>query len=440
MAIELALINALVRCNQWIRRSTLKKDSNSRKKSEPSAKRAKAGSTAHREMKEVLADLVGQLRNKLNQKVATGGPAEVKGRDGFRPNLDRLTVGVDLGDQWSNYCILDLEGEKLAEGQLRTTQQDFAEFFQALNAARVVVEVGTHSAWVQEVVRGCGHEMLVANPRLMEGSKRRKRKNDRIDAHKLARLGRVDPQSLHPLEHRSKEVRQDLVLIRARDTLVAVRTELINTTRGLVKSLGQRLPRCSSRSFASQAEEALPAATREALLPLVQFAAALSDCIQEYDRKVEEMASQKYEHTKLLRQVKGVGPITALAYVLTLENPERFVQSRDVGPYLGLVPKLEDSGDSQPQLGISKAGDRMVRKLLVGSAQYILGPFGPDTNLRRYGLRLCERGGKNAKKRAAVAVARKLAVLLHRLWVTGEVYEPLRCPGPLPLAATATTA
>jgi len=281
----------------------------------------------------------------------------------------------------------------------------------------------------------------VANPRLMEGSKRRKRKNDRIDAHKLARLGRVDPQSLHPLEHRSKEVRQDLVLIRARDTLVAVRTELINTTRGLVKSLGQRLPRCSSRSFASQAEEELPAAAREALLPLVQFAAALSDCIQEYDRKVEEMASQKYEHTKLLRQVKGVGPITALAYALTLGNPERFVQSRDVGPYLGLVPKLEDSGDSQPQLGISKAGDRMVRKLLVGSAQYILGRFGPDTNLRRYGLRLCERGGKNAKKRAAVAVARKLAVLLHRLWVTGEVYEPLRGPSPsLPLAATATTA
>ena len=128
----------------------------------------------------------------------------------------------------------------------------------------------------------------------------------------------------------------------------------------------------------------------------------------------------------LLRQVKGVGPLTSLAYVLTLENPERFAKSRDVGPYLGLVPKQEDSGDSQPQLGISKAGDEMVRRLLVGSAHYILGPFGPDTDLRRYGLRLCERGGKNAKKRAAVAVARKLAVLLHRLWVSGEVYEPLR--------------
>jgi transposase len=181
-----------------------------------------------------------------------------------------------------------------------------------------------------------------------------------------------------------------------------------------------RLPRCSSRSFASKTEEGVPAEIREALLPLLQIADAVSDCIQEYDRKVEEMASEKYGHTKLLRQVKGVGPITALAYALTLENPQRFAKSRDVGPYLGLVPKQEDSGQSQPQLGTSKAGDSMVRKLLVGSVQYILGPFGPDTDLRRYGLRLCERGGKNVKKRAAVAVARKLAVLLHRLWLTGE--------------------
>ena len=189
--------------------------------------------------------------------------------------------------------------------------------------------------------------------------------------------------------------------------------------------MGKRLPKSSSPSFAQKAEEAIPVEIREALLPLVRMAAALSECIQGYDEKIEKLGREKYGHTALLRQVKGVGPITALAYVLTLENPERFVKSRDVGPYLGLVPKQEDSGESQPQLGISKTGDTMVRKLWVGSAHYILGPFGPDTDLRRYGLRLCERGGKNAKKRAAVAVARKLAVLLHRLWVSGEVYEPL---------------
>jgi transposase len=404
----------------------LKKHNNSAKKSEPTSKRAKSRGPVQRDTKEVLAELVGKLREKLDPKVGAASAGEKNQRGELRPNLDRLTVGVDLGDQWSHYCILGLEGETLAEGQLRTTQQDVAEFFRALNAARVAMEVGTHSAWVREVICSYGHEVLVANPRLMEGSKRRKRKNDRIDANKLARLGRVDPESLHPIEHRSAEVRQDLVMLRARDALVAARTELINATRGLVKSMGARLPKCSSPSFAQKVEEAVPAQVREALLPLVRMTAALSDCINGYDEKIEKLASEKYGHTALLRQVKGVGPITALAYVLTLENPERFVKSRDVGPYLGLVPKQEDSGESQPQLGISKSGDTMLRKLLVGSAHYILGPFGPDTDLRRYGLRLCERGGKNAKKRAAVAVARKLAVLLHCLWVSGEVYEPLR--------------
>jgi transposase len=159
---------------------------------------------------------------------------------------------------------------------------------------------------------------------------------------------------------------------------------------------------------------------------LVRLVEALSSSIKGYDERIEKLATEKYPHTKLLRQVKGVGPLTSLAYVLTLQDPQRFVKSRDVGPYLGLVPKQEDSGDSQPQLRITKMGDMMVRQLLVGSAHYILGPFGPDTDLRRYGLRLSERGGKNAKKRAVVAVARKLAVLLHCLWVSGEVYEPLR--------------
>ena len=402
----------------------MKKNTNSPTKKEPRAKRAKAQRPVQREAKEVLAELVERLRGKLELKSTSASQAEAGPRGELSPNLNRLTVGLDLGDQWSHFCILGFEGETLSEGQLQTRQAEVAGFFQALPPARVVMEVGTHSAWMQEIIADEGHEVVVANPRLMDGSKRRKRKNDRIDAKKLARLGRVDPQSLHPIRHRSREVRQDLVVLRAREALVAARTELINA-RGLVKSMGTRLPKCSSPSFEQKVKDAIPEKVREALLPLVQLTGVLSDCIRSYDQKIEELGSEKYGQTKLLRQVKGVGPITALAYVLTLENPEHFAKSRDVGPYLGLVPKQEDSGESQPQLGISKAGDTMVRKLLVGSAHYILGPFGPDSDLRSYGLRLCERGGKNAKKRAAVAVARKLAVLLHRLWVSGEVYEPL---------------
>ena len=427
IAVRFWASDAFMKCRQpHIRRSTLKKNSKSLTNSDGIGKPRKARGPVQRDAKEVMAELVVQLSQKLEPQSARTSEGEEQQQGTPGPNRDRLTVGVDLGDRWSNFCILGLDGEKLTEGELRTTPEDFAEFFQAMAAARVVMEVGTHSAWVRDVVASCGHEVLVANPRQMEGPKRRKRKNDRIDAHKLARVGRMDPQSLFAIEHRSVEVRQDLMAVRARDAVVAVRKDLINTTRGLVKSMGARLPKCSTRSFAKKVEGALPAEVREVLLPLLRLVEKLSSGIQEYDERIEKLATEKYAHKEILRQVKGVGALTSLAYVLTLENPQRFVQSRDVGPYLGLVPKQEDSGDRQPQLRITKMGDMMLRRLLVGSAHYILGPFGPDTDLRRYGLRLSERGGKNAKKRAVVAVARKLAVLLHHLWVSGEVYEPLR--------------
>jgi transposase len=373
-----------------------------------------------------MAELVSQLRQQLEVKSVAVAEAAIGERDAVSPNLDRLTVGVDLGDQWSNYCILGFGGETLAEGQFRTRQEEIGEFFRGLALSRVVFEVGTHSAWVSEIIAGLGHEVLVANPRQMDGSKRRRRKNDRIDAAKLARLGRMDPKSLYPIQHRSTEVREDLLVVRVRDSLVESRTKLISTVRGMVKTMGARLPGCSSVSFSRKSADQIPHQVQETLQPLLRLIQTLSEEIKSYDQRIEKLASEKYMHTKLLRQVNGVGPVTSLAYVLTLETPLRFKRSRDVGPYLGLVPQQEDSGDIQPQPGIiSKAGDRMLRKLLVGSAHYILGPFGPDTDLRRFGMKLCQRGGKNAKKRASVAVARKLAVLLHRLWSSGEVYEPL---------------
>ena len=213
----------------------MQKHNNSGKKSEPTSKRTKLRGPVQRDTKEVLAEVLGKLAGKLSAPAELTRAKENRRGNTVGPNRDRLTVGVDLGDRWSQYCILGLAGETLAEGQLRTTQEDVREFFQALTAARVVLEVGTHSAWVQDVIAERGHEVLVANPRLMEGSKRCKRKSDRIDANKLARLGRMDPQSLYPIRHRSREVRQDLVVLRARDALVSVRTELINTARGLVK-------------------------------------------------------------------------------------------------------------------------------------------------------------------------------------------------------------
>ena len=162
-----------------------------------------------------------------------------------------------------------------------------------------------------------------------------------------------------------------------------------------------------------------------ALGPILETIGSLTQRIRDYERELETISREHYPETDLLRQLEGVGPLTALTFVLTVEDPFRFEKSRSVGAYLGLVPASDQSGDSDPQRRISKEGDEMLRKLLVGSAHYILGPFGSDSDLRRHGEKIASRGGKNAKKRAAVAVARKLAVLLHRLWVSGELYDPL---------------
>jgi transposase len=218
-----------------------------------------------------------------------------------------------------------------------------------------------------------------------------------------------------------------MAMIRSREALVSSRTQLVNHVRGAVKSFGARLPKCPARSFHKRAEEHIPEALWPALGPILEQIGSLTERIREYDRKLGTISKECYPETELLRQVEGIGPLTALAFVLTLEDPHRFEKSRSVGAYLGLVPARDQSGDRDPrEKRISKEGDEMLRKLLVSGAHYILGPFGSDSDLRRHGEKIASRGGKNAKKRAVVATARKLAVLLHSLWISGEVYDPLR--------------
>ena len=218
-----------------------------------------------------------------------------------------------------------------------------------------------------------------------------------------------------------------MAIIRSRQALVGCRTQLVNHVRGAVKSFGARLPKCPARSFHNKAAEHIPEALLPALGPILEQIGSLTQRIRDYERKLETISKERYPETDLLRQVEGVGPLTALTFVLTLEDPYRFERSRSVGAYLGLVPATDQSGDRDPrEKHITKEGDEMLRKLLVNGAHYILGPFGSDSDLRRHGEKIASRGGKNAKKRAVVAVARKLAVLLHSLWVSGEVYDPLR--------------
>lgn len=343
-------------------------------------------------------------------------------------NTTNLTVGIDLGDQTSAFCVLDAAGDIVAEGTVRTTESALEQQFQNMGSARIALETGTHSPWVSRLLQNYGHDVVVANARQVRVICESDRKNDKVDARTLARLARIDKDLLHPIRHRSAKAQCDLATLRARDALVQVRTKLVNCVRGMVKSVGGRLPGASADYFAKKVREHIPVSIHDAVTLLLDQIEQLSTQLRAYDKRIEQMAKAEYPATQLMRQIPGVGAITSMAFTLTIEDPHRFVKSRDIGGYLGLLPRQSDSGKSKPQLSITKAGDHMVRRLLVGCAHYVLGHFGPDTDLRRWGLGLMVRGGKNAKKRAIIAVARKLAVLMHKLWVTGEVYEPLREP------------
>lgn len=338
----------------------------------------------------------------------------------------KITIGFDLGDRKSRTCEIDAHARVLRESVVATTPEAVAEYFGGRERCRVVIEAGTHSSWISRQLEALGHEVVVANPTAVYGGKaRRKKRNDRMDAEFLARQGRADVKLLHPIQHRSARAQEHLELIRARDQLVRARSRMISHLRGVAKSQGGRIRKCSAEAFVSRARQDMPTGLGAVVEPILFVLSTLTAQIGEMDRKVERVA-REYPAVARLQQLPGVGPVTALAFVLLVEDPARFKDSRDVGAYFGLVPRLDESSDSAPQLRITKAGDELGRRLLVGSAHYILGPFGPECDLRNHGMKIAARGGKNAKKRAVVAVARKIAVLLHRLWVTQGVYEPDR--------------
>ena len=337
----------------------------------------------------------------------------------------KLTIGLDLGDRWSFYCVMDEAGQVILEQKLATTAEAMKQTFAKIPRSLIALETGTHSPWVSRRLGELGHKVLVAHAQKVQLITKSTRKDDRHDARTLARLARIDLELLGPVRHRSAQAQIHLTVIRARAELVRARTALVNAARGLVKSYGERLPKCGTQQVNRELAAELSVELREVIEPLLQEIESLNERIQEYEVRMEKIAKESYPQVALLKQVKGVGTQIALTYVLTLEDPQRFRKSRDVGCFLGLRPGRRNSGQSEPQKHISKEGDRYLRTMLVQGAHYILGPFGEDSDLRRWGLKLAERGGKNAKKRAVVAVARKLAILLHRLWVNGEVYEPL---------------
>lgn len=337
-----------------------------------------------------------------------------------------MTLGLDMGDRYSHYCLLNQEGDVVEEARIQSTEAAIRRHFEGEPRLRIALECGTHSPWVSRLLKELGHQVIVANARKIPAITGSESKNDRNDAEQLARFAAFDPKLLSPLEHRSSERQLDLNLIHARSTLVRARTMIVNALRGLVKSAGGRLPACSTESLPARAADAIPPALAMVATPLIEQIGLLNAQIAGMDKQVEKLAA-KYPEIVLLRTAPGVGPIVAAAYVLTLDRPDT-ASNRSAGAFLGLRPGQSQSGDSDPQRRISKTGDSCLRSLLVQSAQYVLGRFGPDSELRRWGLKLAQSGGKRGKKRAIVAVARKLAVILHAMWRSGQRFQPFPQP------------
>lgn len=340
------------------------------------------------------------------------------------------TIGVDLGDKQSRVCVLDEAGDIVEEGSFSTSASALTRKFERLERHRIVIETGTHANWVHDLLVSFGHQVVVANARKVRAISANERKCDELDARMLAQLGRSDTRLLRPVKVRPAQVRQDMMLIRARELLVKSRTQMVNSARGLAKSAGERLPCCSTNSLHKKDLGRLELELR----PIFDALEKLDDQIEAYDKKIKEVTAKNYPQAALVRQVAGVGPITSLYFVQALGDVRRFKDGRAVGAYFGLIPRRDQSGSRDPKLSITKCGDELGRRLLVQCTHYILGPYGPDTDLRRFGLKLAAKGNK---KRAVVATARKLAVLLFALLKKSEVYEPLRKSPKSPCTAKA---
>jgi len=329
-----------------------------------------------------------------------GVPSEsVQALAAVRPAAEECyaVMGLDVGDKETHFCMLDPGGEFVAEGAVVTSDKGLRSLLAGRPRLRVVLEAGTHSGWIGRSAQALGHELIVANPRNLRLISRSDSKNDRNDARMLAHIAAAGPELLAAVQPRSAKTQQDLAWVRAREVAVEARTKIVNAVRGIVKTSGARLPKCSTAAFAARGRELCPEGLKEALSPLLRMVEELTREIQLYDKLVAKKAKEEYPETAAIETIDGVGPLTALTFVLVLDNDRtRFRRSRDVGCFIGLRPKQRD-----------------------------LGPFGRDSALRRWGLGLITRGGKRAKQRAVVAVARKLVILMHRLWVRQESYDPL---------------
>ncbi|MDD5729000.1 MAG: IS110 family transposase [Victivallales bacterium] len=332
-----------------------------------------------------------------------------------------IYVGLDISHKTMVAFVLYGKKSNLVNS-IPCTHDGLAAFLNVFpNPSKVCValETGTHSNWISRYISSCGFDVIVAHARDLALIYASDKKNDHLDAEKLARLAKADRKLLHPVKLISAELQRDLVPLKARDLLVRQRTTIINSIRGHLRSAG-----CSDCGLTADNMKTslnkIPSVMQEVLAPLFQTLNAISSSIKSYDKQITKLC-RKYKETGILRQIPGVGPAISLAFVLFVGNYLRFENASSISSYFGLVPKQDQSGEMDKQLGISKQGNKLMRRLLVQGAQYILGPFGPPCELREFGERLAQRGGKIAKRKAKVAVARKLSTVMLALWKNPDI-------------------
>lgn len=334
-------------------------------------------------------------------------------------------IGLDLGDKTHIAVVIDAKGNESKPLRVPNTREGLRKLLGKHPGCTVVMEAGTHSPWISRFVESCGSKAHVGQPRKLRAIWDADDKSDERDARVLGNLYCYKPKMIPPVHHRGEQAQVDLALVKARNLLKNTRQKMINHVRSTVKSFGERLSSCGAASFARKTLDEVPELLRPALDGVYTCIESVTEKIQELERDIQRMCAEDYPETEWLLQVPGVGPITALSYVLTLEDPNRFTKSRDVGCYLGLTPRRDQSGKCDKQLPITKSGDKALRCLLVNCVTYILKESSPDCELKRFGLKLSARGGKRGVKTAKVAMARKLSVMLHRLWKDRAEYRPL---------------
>lgn len=327
--------------------------------------------------------------------------------------------GIDLHQKHSEICILDETGAVVERVTISTTRTGLDRYFGKSEPMRVAMEAGGSSPWVSRLIAGHGHDVVVCSPRRVRLIAESTNKNDREDAEVLAHLVRLDPAFLKPIQHRSEEAQRSRAKLLVRRALIDARTSWINQVRGILRSFGFRVAGKNADTFASRVDlMKLPTELALVLEPLLQQIDLVSDQIERCNNELEELGASIPEVAHLA-EIPGVGLIVALYFVLTIDDPTKFRRSRDVPAFFGLRPSMRESADVSSYGRITKEGDPEMRRLLVQAALALMNSK-RDTALKRWATELEARRGK---AKARVALARKLAVLMHRLWVTGETYQ-----------------